>query len=250
VKSTCNSIIVIVLLLAFTLGLFPACITVGTSGPESSIQLDAGLALVDATVVALTQVDLEADSIAKELRTNQINLLKLEQVGIPSEKWIADMTAQANKENWNPLRLNVTKDLKLLKNDTWEVVKLQFSVDAAVPQKKYSSVITIYETATAKEYKYIDLHSDFLTKVESLKQLLKSRNDGIILAVNTIRDVLPWYPTWKAAKLDGATYQVRGQGLGLAVGQTVGEWRYTPGTKNIVPADDPAMALSKVLSAK
>ncbi len=244
-----NSVIAI-LLFVLIVNLLPGCITVQSPGTPFSMQEDAAVALIKSTTELLAPIDQELDVVAIDLKAANIKLLKLQQVGIPSQNWITEMTVQSEKEQWSPRRLNMTTDLKQLRNDTYEVVKLQFSVESVAPKRTNTSVVTIYEIATAKEYRYDDLRADLQAKVDGLKLILKSRTDNMLLAISTIKDVVTYYPGWKAVKVDSSTFSIRGPGLGLAAAPVVGEWKLSTALGKITPVDAPATALLKVLSGQ
>lgn len=244
-----NAIIAILIILIASL--LAGCITIETPAAQTGIQDEAAVALIDTTLVAAKNLKQEIDILYDQSTAAIREVIKLEHLGIPAQEWIQYMTKQAQLHDWSPRRVNVTTDLKLFKNDKYEVVKLQFSVDQAVPRRVYSNVITIYETATAKQYNYESLHSDLDTKAKGLFDQWFNKVGAELLAINTVEKVVAQSASWTASKIDGSSYYVKGSNLGLgASALTSGEWVFRRNTGKMEPANDAAMSLHRIISGQ
>jgi len=249
-RSNRNNAVIAVLIVLVT-SLLAGCVTIEAPAAKSSVQDEAAVALLDTTLAAVRNLKQEIDILYNQSTEAIREVIKLEHLGVPAQEWIQYMTKQAQVNDWSPRRVNVTSDLKLFKNDKYEIVKLQFSVDQASPRRVYSNVITIYETATAKEYRYESLHSDLDAKAKGLFDQWFNKTAAELLAINTVEKVVGQSASWTASKIDGNTYYVKGGNLGLgASALTGGEWTFLRNTGKMEPANDAAMSLYRVIAGQ
>lgn len=227
------------------------CITIESPAAQSSIQDEAAVAMIDTTLLAVNNLKQEIDILYDQSTQAIRDVIKLEHLGVPALEWVQYMSKQADLNGWSLRRVNVTSDLKLFKNDVYEIVRLQFSVDAIAPKRVYSHIITVYETAIAKEYKYESLHSDLETKAKSLYGQWLNKVRAEQLAITTVKKVAAKSDSWSVSKIDGASYQVKGDGLGMgASALTAGEWIFNKSANKMEPSNDVSMSLYRIISGQ
>lgn len=229
----------------------------GTSGCQPAPSLDEVIApkaaesLGNMTLAAANAWKQEINQIDAELKDVLDRLASVEQVGDPALKWVQMMKERAVRENWTTRILEVMGDLSKLKNDRYQVVKLQFFSEMLSAGIGYSRIILIADLATGQTTEYDDLVNSLKKKIADLtyqrEALVKTRT----VARSTMLSSLKQAQGWKVSKVNATTYTVQGQGLGLEQqGLTVGQWTYSSDSEKMVPNDQAAIALQKVLTGK
>jgi hypothetical protein len=237
-----------VLLAALILaGILSSCI----SGPgEPQVQDKVAEKLVLMTRDAITGWDKEITRIDGELTQAEIKLGKLNQVLKPALQWVDLMKAQAQKEQWTGDTVEVIDDLDQLINDQFKVAKLQFMVEMISAGIRYSSNIQIVNLTTSQVTPYEELRNALQTQVNALAEQRQAKVNTRNSAQSTALSIFKQYQGWNVQKVNSNTYNVSGQGLGMATALTMGTWTYHTDTGQFDPADAAATNLRKVLTGK
>jgi hypothetical protein len=200
------------------------------------------------------QLEKDINNIDGELDSAVLKLTKLNEVTAPAVAWIETQTANADTYQWTPRILNVTTDLVKLKNDRYEITKLEFSVDTIAPSRKYSSVINIGDLRTGVEIPYEELQSDLEKKVADLSQQRETKLEAWDNAVKSVFAALDNPENWTVSQNSATTFTISGSELGLSdrssMDLTMGVWTYHSDSGTISPSDMAAQTLQKVLMGK
>lgn len=194
----------------------------------------------------------EVKTIDAELTDVLDRLASVKQVGKPALEWVQMMKDRAVRENWTTRIMEVMGDLSKLKNERYQVVKLQFISEMLSSGISYSSVIQVNDLASGQTTEYDELVGNLNRKIADLTY----RRETLVKAMNTAHSTLESMAKqleqqgWKVSKVNATTYTVRGQGLGMEQqqGLTVGQWTYSSDSEKMVPNDQAAMTLQKVLT--
>ncbi len=211
------------------------------------IPIKASNSLLNTAITTIKAMDVEIARMDSDLTAVETRLAKVEQVAKPALQWIEYMKTKAQQEQWNARILEVTSGMDKMKNDQYQVVKLQFIVDFLTAGMRYSSVIQIDELATGKVTPYEELRDSLKRQVTELTYQRETKAKARNLAQSTALGLKDQYKQWKATKIDSATYRVSGNGLGMSQGPTVGMWTYNTDLGKLTPLDEAASALQKVL---
>lgn len=193
----------------------------------------------------------EVKKIDAELTDVLDRLASVKQVGKPALEWVQMMKDRAVRENWTTRIMEVMGDLSKLKNERYQVVKLQFVSEMLSSGIGYSRVIQVNDLASGQTTEYDELVGSLNRKIADLTY----RRETLVKAMNTAHSTLESMAKqleqqdWKVSKVNATTYTVRGQGLGMEQkGLTVGQWTYSSDSEKMVPNDQAAMTLQKVLT--
>jgi pSer/pThr/pTyr-binding forkhead associated (FHA) protein len=242
---------VIVLLVIVLAGVLLAVLLPGAT---EEINVEVVDSLMQMNTAAIDGVGLEIDEIGRQVREIEDDLLKLEQVATPAEEWVEHQESKVTEYNkgtsWN---MRVAQDgLDRLKNDRYQVTKLEYSVSHAnTPQEKTSSVIEVTDLNTGSKYDLETITNTLEERKAKLAQQARMRGEKGELAIATFKEVMEGWEGWEIEKTSSkSTYIVSGHGLGWDDGLTVGSWTYYRETGEIVPRDNKSEALKDVLLAE
>ena len=224
--------------------------------PESNdeIVIEAIDSLMQMNTTALDELDAEIDKIVQEQCATEEMLLKLEQVVKPALEW-AEYQKELAKEKTRGSSWIVSVDseeLDKFKNDQYQVTKLEMLADKiGTEDEEFSTTIEVTDlTATVKEKRdWESIDSELKRRKTTIEQRWQTKVEKGQLSITTFTNVIESWENWEVQKLNKTTYSISGNGLGWAEELTAGKWTYYRDRREIIPADKPATALKKILTA-
>jgi hypothetical protein len=196
---------------------------------------------------SVATIDSDLQEIDQYRYLAEVKLSKLEQVVSPALKWLeTQKTREFKTGDW---LVRVTPEgLAKLKNDQYRVTEVDYYISRAGSFAQDISVtlkvadLTMDRTDKWEEFK------DYLeSTISSLKQQWQEKLKHREIAISTLNNLIKNWQSWKVIKVNEATYQITGVGLGWLDKLTTGTWNYYRDKNELIPSDEPAKNLQKVL---
>jgi hypothetical protein len=209
-------------------------------------------AIVKMHLAGIQAVDSEITALNKEYTNVLVKMQKLEQLVTPVTKWVEFQKTQSSKSGVLWVKEVTPEGLDQLKNDTYQISKLELVVKqgGAGIGWQFTSTIKVLDSATRGAYDLKVLQDDLASQKAMWEERRKAKLGVRDMSISTINNVLKYIDQWKIEKYNETTYIVNGQGLGWAEKLTSGAWTYYKDRDQMVPNGKPAEDLEKILSAR
>ncbi|MEJ2740279.1 MAG: FHA domain-containing protein [Dehalococcoidia bacterium] len=250
-KSRKNSYIIMAVGIVVIIGAIVAA-SLLLPGNNDEIIEESATCLIEEHARAIMELDKELEEVDNGLYTVKEDLLKLDQVVSPCMEWIdiqrKDSQKQQKRSSW---QYAVDQEgLDTLKNDRYEVTKLEYSVrNVGLPEEEETQVIEVVDlnSGSLKERAWDDIEADLNKKKQNLEQewdeLLEKRE----MAMSTMEGIDPYWVECDVEKINSTTYILSGKGMGWSNGFADGKWTFYRDRNEIIPADSRSEALLEIL---
>lgn len=209
--------------------------------------------MVEMNGLAIDKVSLELQIIDKRIYSAEEKLMKLEQVVVPSLRWVESQKVKLLDEfksgSWSSW---VTQGgLDEFKNDRYQVAALELSVyEIGKPNQDFSTIIRVMDLETRAQGDWQELQNELEMEKSALERWRQQEIEQAKLSASIMQSVMEHLADWKMRKVDSSTYIISGSGLGMAGELTEGEWVYLRDAKEIVPANAQSLALREILQGR
>jgi len=215
--------------------------------PASDIRLEAIDNFITMHETGINNIDSELDKIDEQQYYTELKLLKLEHVVLPALEWLElQKTREFSTGDW--LVRITSEGLAQLKNDQYSLTKAEFYIrKAGTPYTDISFTIKVTDLNTSVTYNWEEIKNTLESTKASLEQQWQETLKHRDLSISTIKNLMENWHDWEVKRINHTTYKITGPGLGWADKSSVGAWTYYQDKKELIPADEPARALQKVL---
>ncbi len=211
---------------------------------QNEIRAAAADSLIALTDTGIETTDAKIISIDQRLESNITKLMKLEPLIAAADEWIEYQKTISRTGSW---LIEVDKEgLEQLMNDQYKISTLQILSDRGV----VSSTVKVTDLVTKSIHDPAILQKDLVSEQETLLQQRDSLIQEREQTVEAINGCLALYADWDVKKIQKATYNIKGDGLGWGNGVTSGVWIYYEDRENMEPRNKPAQDLEALLTAK
>lgn len=196
----------------------------------------------------ISNADTELVKLDEQRYGADVKLLKLEQVVTPALQWLQSQKAREFRTGtWT---VKVTPEgLARLKNDQYRITELEFYIYRAdSPSQEITTTLKVADVATNITYSVEEIQDNLKSARSSYQERWQAKLKDRELSVSTLKSLTTYQREWKVNTVSQTTFTVSGMGLGWADKLTAGTWTYYRGKQELVPADEPAAALKRVLS--
>ncbi len=233
--------------------LLTGCASTSTSEVVEEVRAKVVNSLTVIRDTTSNELGAEISRIDQEISALNSQLNKLNQVAAPALDWVQIQRADAERAGYGGKRTVEAGgylESDQFKNDQFRVVKLQFTSELLSGSTKYTSVIQVEDLITGDVRPLEELRTELEGKISAQTLQRNARKKTYDLAATTADGVLSQSQNWQLIKVNVTTYNVSGQGLGMAQGLTTGVWTYYLEPEGLVPSDAASSALLKVLMGK
>jgi len=214
---------------------------------DSDVRREVTNSLIALNKTGISNADTELSKLDEQRYDTEVKLLKLEQVVSPALKWLqSQKTREFRTGTWT---VRVTPEgLTQLKNDQYRVTELEFSIYRAdSPSQEISTTLKIADLSTNAIYPWDEMQNNLKSARASFEEQWQARLKQRELALSTLKNLIMYHRIWKVQAINQTTYTISGTALGWADKLTTGAWTYYRDKQELVPADEHARALKKVL---
>jgi hypothetical protein len=202
----------------------------------------------------IASFDAEIAKIDQQLRDNQDNFTKLDQVVASALKWVEDKKATVDINaipcGWShELLIDPTPEelAKLTKNDRYIIVTLRMVATRDGDNVQFDPTVRIADAVKGKSSFMEDIQNELNLKKEELENAKKAKLAMREVSVSAFNSIGNYVKGWTIYRIDQSSYSVRGPGLGWAGKIIDGQWVYRLDKNEMMPIDSPAITLRNIL---
>jgi len=234
----------------FILIILTTVVTTSTGCTSRAIAMEIAQSLIQMNKGAIENIDSGITKIDQQLYDTQVRLLKLEQLLTAALQWVDyQKTIERTKGKWS---VSVTQSgLTQLQNDQYKVTALKAIITSdskSVTELSYT--IEIFDSQTMRSDDVAMLQDNLTDSKNRLEQNRKAMIDARDLSVSTMNNILKYVNDWKVKRVSGSIYSVSGPGLGWSEQLTNGAWTYDQDKGTLLPYDQKATDLNKIILGK
>jgi len=224
----------------------------GSSDETMKIQREVVDKLLQINQTGLNTIDAELDKIAGDKYKVAVSQENLNQVLIPSLKWVEYQKTEFEKMTWGTWNAKVDSDaLRILQNDRYRVTAMEVRAESmGTSMQKVTEIIQIIDLSTNSTQNWEKIENDLQQDLDNLDNKRVAKLQDRRKVEEALMEALAHWKKWKLKQINSTAYYVSGIGLGWAEKPTDGIWIIDTFAGTLTAHDEAGKALEQMLKAK